>query len=154
MSCAAWSGCASRCNALTRMRLCTADGRIDVKMKGPPKEARLPTVPGLNTRRAYARRAGHFRPLVGTGTDPGARRRGLDTGCVWGGSLAALDLDGAARPGVRALRGPLARTPAHRDLRARRRVDPGHELEINRLPALLGDGEDHALLGTHFKDAD
>ena len=32
-------------NALTRMRVCTAEGRIDVKMKGPPNEARLPYRP-------------------------------------------------------------------------------------------------------------
>jgi bis(5'-nucleosyl)-tetraphosphatase (symmetrical) len=83
-------------NALTRMRVCTADGRIDVKMKGPPNEARLPYRPWFEheTRLTRAVRVifGHWSAL---GLMQAHGVVGLDTGCVWGGSLTALDLDSA-----------------------------------------------------------
>jgi bis(5'-nucleosyl)-tetraphosphatase (symmetrical) len=83
-------------NALTRMRVCTADGRIDVKMKGPPNDARLPYRPWFEheTRLTRAVRVifGHWSAL---GLMQAHGVVGLDTGCVWGGSLTALDLDSA-----------------------------------------------------------
>jgi bis(5'-nucleosyl)-tetraphosphatase (symmetrical) len=84
-------------NAFTRMRVCTADGRIDVKMKGPPNEARLPYRPWFEheTRLTRGDRVvfGHWSAL---GLIQAHGVVGLDTGCVWGGALTALDLD--ARP--------------------------------------------------------
>jgi bis(5'-nucleosyl)-tetraphosphatase (symmetrical) len=84
-------------NALTRMRVCTADGRIDVKMKGPPNEARLPYRPWFEQETRLTRDVrvifGHWSAL---GLIQAHGVVGLDTGCVWGGSLSALDLDGAA----------------------------------------------------------
>lgn len=81
-------------NALTRMRLCTVDGRIDVKMKGPPDEARLPYRPWFEHETRLTR---DVRVIFGHWSALGLIRAhgvvGLDTGCVWGGSLSALDLD-------------------------------------------------------------
>jgi bis(5'-nucleosyl)-tetraphosphatase (symmetrical) len=86
-------------NALTRMRLCTDDGRIDVKMKGPPKEARFPYRPWFEheTRRTRDVRVifGHWSAL---GLIQAHGVVGLDSGCVWGGALSALDLDAQAVP--------------------------------------------------------
>jgi bis(5'-nucleosyl)-tetraphosphatase (symmetrical) len=83
-------------NALTRMRVCTADGRIDVKMKGPPNEARLPYRPWFEHETRLSRDVrvvfGHWSAL---GLIQAHGVVGLDTGCVWGGALTALDLDGA-----------------------------------------------------------
>ena len=81
-------------NALTRMRVCTAEGRIDVKMKGPPNEARLPYRPWFEHE---ARLTRDVRVVFGHWSALGLMQAhgvvGLDTGCVWGGSLTALDLD-------------------------------------------------------------
>jgi bis(5'-nucleosyl)-tetraphosphatase (symmetrical) len=83
-------------NALTRMRVCTDDGRIDVKMKGPPNEARLPYRPWFEHPARLTRTVrvvfGHWSAL---GLIQAHGVVGLDTGCVWGGSLTALDLDDA-----------------------------------------------------------
>jgi bis(5'-nucleosyl)-tetraphosphatase (symmetrical) len=97
-------------NALTRMRLCTDDGRIDLKMKGPPKEARRPYKPWFEheTRRTREVRVifGHWSAL---GLIQAHGVVGLDSGCVWGGALTALDLDGQAPP----VSEPCARVSAH-----------------------------------------
>jgi bis(5'-nucleosyl)-tetraphosphatase (symmetrical) len=81
-------------NALTRMRVCTVDGRIDVKMKGPPNEARLPYRPWFEHATRLSRDVrvifGHWSAL---GLIQAHGVVGLDTGCVWGGSLTAVDLD-------------------------------------------------------------
>lgn len=81
-------------NALTRMRFCTADGRLDMQHNGPPgsqPEGLMPwfEVPG----RANADLTivfGHWARLGGV-QRPGVY--GIDTGCVWGGALTALRLD-------------------------------------------------------------
>jgi bis(5'-nucleosyl)-tetraphosphatase (symmetrical) len=82
-------------NAMTRMRLCTADGRIDLKMKGPPNEARLPFRPWFEHEARLTRDVrvifGHWSAL---GLIQAHGVVALDSGCVWGGSLTALDLDG------------------------------------------------------------
>jgi bis(5'-nucleosyl)-tetraphosphatase (symmetrical) len=77
-------------NAMTRMRFCTPDGRMDFKAKG----AKAPpgTRPWFELRpRAEAPIVcGHWSAL-GLKLEP--RLVALDTGCVWGGSLSALRLD-------------------------------------------------------------
>jgi bis(5'-nucleosyl)-tetraphosphatase (symmetrical) len=83
-------------NTLTRMRVCTADGRIDLTMKGPPPPPPSPLRPWF-TFAGRATRAsriifGHWSAL-GLVLQPGVL--GLDTGCVWGGALTAVDLDAA-----------------------------------------------------------
>ncbi len=88
-------------NVLTRLRVCTADGRVDFTVKGPPPPP--PSSP-LRPWFAHARRAsrearvifGHWSAL-GLVHEPGLI--GLDTGCVWGGALSAVDLD-SERPVV------------------------------------------------------
>lgn len=81
-------------NCLTRLRYCTAAGRLLPKLKGPPAAApvgALPwfTVPG---RRSAGVRTvfGHWSAL---GLHRGEDALGLDTGCVWGGTLTAVRLD-------------------------------------------------------------
>lgn len=81
-------------NAFTRLRFCRADGRMDLRPKGPPgsqAEGLLPwfKVPG---RRSQALRVvfGHWSTL-GLWTRDGVI--GLDSGCLWGGSLSAVRLD-------------------------------------------------------------
>lgn len=87
-------------NVLTRLRVCTADGRVDLKMKGPASEIRAPFRPWFahGNRRSRDARVifGHWSAL-GLVQEHGVV--GLDTGCVWGGALTALDLETAgAKP--------------------------------------------------------
>lgn len=88
-------------NVLTRMRVCTAAGRVDLKFKGPPAEVRAPLRPWftIDTRASIATRVifGHWSAL---GLHRGDNVLGLDTGCVWGGTLTALNLDDAEAPPV------------------------------------------------------
>jgi bis(5'-nucleosyl)-tetraphosphatase (symmetrical) len=88
-------------NVLTRMRVCTTAGRVDLRFKGPPAEARSPWVPwfDVTARASVATRVifGHWSAL---GLYRGNNVLGLDTGCVWGGTLTAANLDDAAAPPV------------------------------------------------------
>jgi bis(5'-nucleosyl)-tetraphosphatase (symmetrical) len=87
-------------NVLTRLRLCTADGRVDIAIKGPPPPPPSPLRPWFEHRRRASREVrvifGHWSAL---GLVERAGVLGLDTGCVWGGTLTAADLD-ADRPPV------------------------------------------------------
>jgi bis(5'-nucleosyl)-tetraphosphatase (symmetrical) len=86
-------------NVLTRVRVCTAAGQIDLKMKGKPPHGSSPFKPWfeLGTRLSADHRIvfGHWSAL---GLVLRERVVGLDTGCVWGGSLTALDLDSPGTP--------------------------------------------------------
>ncbi len=81
-------------NALTRLRVCTREGRVDLKMKGGAKDIRLPWKPWFAWDHRESRDArvifGHWSAL-GFVREHGVI--GLDTGCVWGGSLTALDVN-------------------------------------------------------------
>lgn len=81
-------------NVLTRLRFCTRDGRIDLKHKGPLDSAGAPWIPWFQTPARASRGAriifGHWSAL-GLYRAPGLL--GLDTGCVWGGALTAINLD-------------------------------------------------------------
>jgi bis(5'-nucleosyl)-tetraphosphatase (symmetrical) len=81
-------------NVLTRLRVCTADGRIDTTLKGSPPPPPSPYRPWFEHPRRLSRDArvifGHWSAL---GLVERAGVVGLDTGCVWGGALTALDLD-------------------------------------------------------------
>jgi bis(5'-nucleosyl)-tetraphosphatase (symmetrical) len=81
-------------NVLTRLRLCTADGRIDVALKGAPPAPPSQLRPWFEHAKRATRDArvifGHWSAL-GLVQRPGIL--GLDTGCVWGGALTAADLD-------------------------------------------------------------
>lgn len=84
-------------NCLTRMRMIDADGRLDFRHKGPPpaKSGRL--VPWFRARDAKWRGTrivfGHWSAL-GLLVEP--ELVAVDTGCVWGGKLTAVRLDGEA----------------------------------------------------------
>ena len=84
-------------NVLTRLRLCTADGRVDIALKGPPPPPPSPLRPWFEHPHRASRDA---RIIFGHWSALGLVQRpdvvGLDTGCVWGGALTALDLDTAA----------------------------------------------------------
>jgi len=76
-------------NAMTRMRFCTAGGKMDFLAKGikPPRGFR-------SWFETYSGKKivifGHWSQL---GLTIGKRHAGLDSGCVWGGSLTALRLE-------------------------------------------------------------
>ena len=81
-------------NVLTRLRVCTADGRVDLGVKGEPPSPPSPLRPWF----AHAERASReARVIFGHWSALGLVREhgviGLDTGCVWGGALSAVDLD-------------------------------------------------------------
>ena len=87
-------------NCYTRLRYCTIDGQLLLKLKGPPATApanalpwfAVPHRPTANQRIVF----GHWSAL---GYNDTHNAYGLDTGCVWGGALTALRLDNAA-PGT------------------------------------------------------
>ena len=90
-------------NVLTRLRVCTADGRIDLKMKGKPPDADAGSAtafrPWFELGGRHSRDArtvfGHWSAL---GLVLAKGIVGLDTGCVWGGALTAFDLDSERPP--------------------------------------------------------
>jgi bis(5'-nucleosyl)-tetraphosphatase (symmetrical) len=83
-------------NYLTRMRYCTRKGKLDLVSKGPRPNCGINTVSAwfshperktLNDRILF----GHWASLEGKTDTPNAI--GLDTGCVWGGSLSLYNLE-------------------------------------------------------------
>ena len=86
-------------NVLTRVRVCTAQGRVDLRQKGPPAEARAPWMPWFKVRERASAAVrvifGHWSTL---GYYSGDGVLGLDTGCVWGGTLTAANLDDPDAP--------------------------------------------------------
>lgn len=94
---AGWGRLRYTVNALTRIRFVTADGRLDLSFAGPPEGRTDGLVPWFcaPARRSRGERLvfGHWAALD---LDPALaereRVRHVDTGCVWGGRLTALDL--------------------------------------------------------------
>ncbi len=82
-------------NALTRLRLCSAKGRLDLKAKGAPSAAPAGLMPWFDV---PERACADVRIVFGHWSALGLLQRknllGLDTGCVWGGSLTAARLNG------------------------------------------------------------
>ena len=101
-------------NVLTRMRFCTADGRIDLKMKGPPASPGATAPPGATA--SPGDQGSPWRPwfdvppatprceriVCGHWSALGLLLRrdvaSLDTGCIWGQTLTAIDLDSDRPP--------------------------------------------------------
>jgi bis(5'-nucleosyl)-tetraphosphatase (symmetrical) len=81
-------------NVFTRMRFVERDGAIDLKAKGVPGEQPEGLVPWFD---APERASRGVRVVCGHWSTLGLKRRkdllALDTGCVWGGSLTAVNLD-------------------------------------------------------------
>lgn len=81
-------------NYLTRMRFCSTEGRLELSQKDKPDTAPegfspwydLPRQPQGNVRILF----GHWASLEGKVNTQ--QLQALDTGCVWGGSLTALEL--------------------------------------------------------------
>lgn len=81
-------------NVLTRLRVCTNDGEVDLKMKGRPPKGRSHLRPWFDVE---SRWSSGVRIVFGHWSALGLMIRsdvvGLDSGCVWGGALTAFDLD-------------------------------------------------------------
>lgn len=81
-------------NAMTRMRLCTPDGRMDFVHKGPPRDMPDGYLPWFDAPNRASRDAtiicGHWSAL---GLQIRDNLIALDTGCLWGGSLTAIRLE-------------------------------------------------------------
>ena len=82
-------------NALTRIRYCTHRGGLDFTHKGPPGSQPRRWLPWF----AHPdMKCGKWRIVFGHWSALGFVRRGniigLDSGCVWGGALTAIRLDG------------------------------------------------------------
>ena len=91
-SLAGWDRLRVIVNAMTRLRFCTPEGRMDFRAKG--RKAPSGHLPWYELRRD-ARRivCGHWSAL-GLKLTPGMAA--IDTGCVWGGQLSALRLEDGA----------------------------------------------------------
>lgn len=85
-------------NALTRLRFCDAEGRMDMKTKDGADAALPGFVPWFEHPNRRSRGApiafGHWSTL---GLIDRADLLSLDTGCVWGGRLSAMRIDGGQR---------------------------------------------------------
>ncbi len=94
---AGWGRLRYTLNALTRIRYVTEDGRLDLSFDGPPEGRPEGLVPWFSAPARRSRGArlvfGHWAALD---LDPELakreRVRHVDTGCVWGGRLTALEL--------------------------------------------------------------
>ena len=86
-------------NVLTRLRVCTAEGRVDLRLKGAGPPLPSPLRPWFEHPRRASR---SVRVVFGHWSALGLVQRegvvGLDSGCVWGGSLTAFDLDAERAP--------------------------------------------------------
>lgn len=83
-------------NYLTRMRYCTSEGLLDLESKGPSPNAGMKKVSAWfshpNRKTANDRILfGHWASIAGHTDTPNAI--GLDTGCVWGGSMSLYELE-------------------------------------------------------------
>ncbi|ENO86390.1 symmetrical bis(5'-nucleosyl)-tetraphosphatase [Thauera linaloolentis] len=81
-------------NACTRMRFCSADGRMALRAKGAPEQAPPGTSPWFRVpgrlSRTHTIVCGHWSAL-GFYREPGLIA--LDSGCVWGGKLTAVRIE-------------------------------------------------------------
>jgi bis(5'-nucleosyl)-tetraphosphatase (symmetrical) len=86
-------------NVLTRLRYCSADGTVNLKLKDAPADVAPPWRPWFEHEQ---RRATGVRIVFGHWSTLGLLRRpgllALDTGCVWGGALTAVNLDDPEAP--------------------------------------------------------
>ena len=86
-------------NYFTRMRFCTAEGKLDLKSK----EGADTALPGYKPWFAHKERKtrdtriifGHWAALEGKCDEPGVFA--LDTGCVWGGAMTLMNIDTGER---------------------------------------------------------
>ena len=158
-------------NVLTRLRVCTAEGRVDLKMKGAPPAAASAQHPGST----YAKRASRdARVIFGHWSALGfVRAAGTSSAWTPAASGAArsprIDLDRDAsrsRPPARSIsasvradrrrrrrgRGLVSGgAPATPHLRRLGAVDARIELQVNRRRAAGADRQVHALVAADFE---
>jgi len=81
-------------NVLTRLRYCTPDGVVNLQLKDAPAATTAPFMPWFDIE---PRASQGTRIVFGHWSTLGLLQRpdllALDTGCVWGGALTAVDLD-------------------------------------------------------------
>ena len=81
-------------NCFTRMRYCDTDGKLNLKDKGPIGSQRADSLPWFDMPKRKTRKQ---RILFGHWSTAGRLDTkdvyALDTGCIWGGDLTALQLD-------------------------------------------------------------
>jgi len=82
-------------NCFTRMRYCTIKGKIDFREKGKPGTQPAKLLPWFEV---PGRKSQDIRIVFGHWSTLGLRQTenicAIDTGCLWGGSLTALQLNG------------------------------------------------------------
>ena len=87
-------------NAFTRMRYCSADGELLFDYKGPVTSAPAGHHPWFEVNQSLGH--GGMTVLTGHWSTLGFLRRpgliALDSGCLWGGRLTAVQLDGSCEP--------------------------------------------------------
>lgn len=81
-------------NAMTRMRVCTYDGRMDFTFKGRVEDIPIDYLPWFDVPGRASKEAtvicGHWSALS---LQVKSNLIALDTGCMWGGSLTAIRLE-------------------------------------------------------------
>ena len=77
-------------NAMTRLRFCTAEGRMEFKAKGTEAPAGYKPWFSFRPKDKEAIVCGHWSAL---GLKVSGKLAALDSGCVWGGKLSALRLE-------------------------------------------------------------
>lgn len=86
-------------NYFTRMRFCTAEGKLDLKSKEGLDNAPPGYKPWFQHKERKTKGLkiifGHWAALEGRCTEPGISA--LDTGCVWGGALTLMNVDSGER---------------------------------------------------------
>ncbi len=86
-------------NCFTRLRYCTANGKLGLKYKGPPGTQKKGYLPWF---RVPGRASSPAKILCGHWSTLGLRAEhnvwALDSGCLWGGKLTALHLGTQFRP--------------------------------------------------------
>lgn len=86
-------------NYFTRMRLCNADGSINLSYKGTLSDVPPKTYPWFSwPERQFIEPViifGHWAALEGKSPNP--KIHAIDTGCLWGGQLTALRLEDKQR---------------------------------------------------------
>ena len=83
-------------NCFTRLRFCDAEGRLNLKEKGAPTHHSGNLIPWFE---APNRRTANKKIVFGHWSTLGLNKKNkaicLDTGCLWGGQLSAIKLDGS-----------------------------------------------------------
>jgi len=83
-------------NCFTRLRFCDAEGRLNLKEKGAPTHHSGNLIPWFE---APSRRTANKKIVFGHWSTLGLNKKNkaicLDTGCLWGGQLSAIKLDGS-----------------------------------------------------------